>query len=278
MNGSPPGSTIHGVLQQEYWSGLPFSSPGASSPPRDQAQVSQHCRRILDFCATWEGWEGARARFLSLHLLSRGVPPPTAGWSQSLPGEVGCLKLSLRSWGALLRPPSQGDQCWRIMNVLDGASWWDQEAEATGDGLWPPGRAASRLACPAWPRCVLHVPLCPASPTTLQSCCNYIFPVQGAAGRAGCYFPADNHPLASTGFGLKAFSGLQAPLLPAPLPGLNFLRFFPPVTAPSPLAPLSRCPVPLPCPSGQCLCLQRTLWPLSPVPETSCMDFMSSFA
>ena len=28
MNGSPPGSTIHEVLQQEYWSGLPFPSPG----------------------------------------------------------------------------------------------------------------------------------------------------------------------------------------------------------------------------------------------------------
>ena len=31
--------------------------------------------------------------------------------------------------------------------------------------------------------------------------------------------------------GLKAFSGLQAPLFPASLPGLNFLRFFSAVTA-----------------------------------------------
>ena len=28
MDGSLPGSSVHGILQQEYWSGLPFSSPG----------------------------------------------------------------------------------------------------------------------------------------------------------------------------------------------------------------------------------------------------------
>ena len=25
MDGSPPGSSVHGILQKEYWSGLPFS-------------------------------------------------------------------------------------------------------------------------------------------------------------------------------------------------------------------------------------------------------------
>ena len=28
MDYSPPGSSVHGILQQEYWSGLPFPSPG----------------------------------------------------------------------------------------------------------------------------------------------------------------------------------------------------------------------------------------------------------
>jgi len=28
MNHSPPGSSVHGILQAEYWSGLPFPSPG----------------------------------------------------------------------------------------------------------------------------------------------------------------------------------------------------------------------------------------------------------
>ena len=28
MNYSPPGSSVHGIFQQEYWSGLPFPPPG----------------------------------------------------------------------------------------------------------------------------------------------------------------------------------------------------------------------------------------------------------
>ena len=28
MDCSPPGSSVHVILQQEYWSGLPFPSPG----------------------------------------------------------------------------------------------------------------------------------------------------------------------------------------------------------------------------------------------------------
>ena len=28
MDCSPPGSSVHGILQQEYWSELPFPSPG----------------------------------------------------------------------------------------------------------------------------------------------------------------------------------------------------------------------------------------------------------
>ena len=28
MNCSPPGSSVHGISRQEYWSGLPFPTPG----------------------------------------------------------------------------------------------------------------------------------------------------------------------------------------------------------------------------------------------------------
>ena len=34
MNCSPPGSSVHRILQQEYWSGLPFVSPGDLTDPR----------------------------------------------------------------------------------------------------------------------------------------------------------------------------------------------------------------------------------------------------
>ena len=28
MDCSPPGSSVHGIIQQEYWSGVPFRFPG----------------------------------------------------------------------------------------------------------------------------------------------------------------------------------------------------------------------------------------------------------
>ena len=34
MDCSPPGSSAHGILQQEYWSGLSFLSPGDLPNPR----------------------------------------------------------------------------------------------------------------------------------------------------------------------------------------------------------------------------------------------------
>ena len=31
IDGSPPGSSVHGILQEEHWSGLPFPSPVCES-------------------------------------------------------------------------------------------------------------------------------------------------------------------------------------------------------------------------------------------------------
>ena len=40
MDCSAPGSSVHRISRQEYWSGLPFPSPGESSWPRDRTWVS----------------------------------------------------------------------------------------------------------------------------------------------------------------------------------------------------------------------------------------------
>ena len=39
---SPPGASVHGILQAEYWSGLPYLSPGYLPNP-----ALLHCRQIL---------------------------------------------------------------------------------------------------------------------------------------------------------------------------------------------------------------------------------------
>ena len=44
LNCSPLGSSIHGILQTEYWSGLPFPSSGAHLNPGIEFL---HCRQIL---------------------------------------------------------------------------------------------------------------------------------------------------------------------------------------------------------------------------------------
>ena len=39
MDYSLPGSSVHGVSRQEYWSGLPFPSPGDSSQLRIEPEA-----------------------------------------------------------------------------------------------------------------------------------------------------------------------------------------------------------------------------------------------
>ena len=36
MDYSSPGSSVHGILQQEYWNGLPFPSPGGVPNPETE--------------------------------------------------------------------------------------------------------------------------------------------------------------------------------------------------------------------------------------------------
>ena len=47
-------SQTMGFSRQEYWSGLPFPSPGESSPPREQTQVSRTVGRRFTLWATYD--------------------------------------------------------------------------------------------------------------------------------------------------------------------------------------------------------------------------------
>ena len=54
---SPPGSSVHGILQARILEWVAISSSRGSSQPRDQTRVScASCigRQILCHCATWE--------------------------------------------------------------------------------------------------------------------------------------------------------------------------------------------------------------------------------
>ena len=47
MDGNIPGSSIHGISQQDYWNGLPFPLPGDLLDPEDQTCASCIGRQIL---------------------------------------------------------------------------------------------------------------------------------------------------------------------------------------------------------------------------------------
>ena len=51
---SPPGSSVHGFPRQEYWSGLPFPSPGESFQLRDWTHVSCIARWVVYHWASRE--------------------------------------------------------------------------------------------------------------------------------------------------------------------------------------------------------------------------------
>ena len=53
---SPPGSSVHGILQQEYWNGLPFP-PAGHLPHPEMEPLSCFRRCVLHHWATWEVYD-----------------------------------------------------------------------------------------------------------------------------------------------------------------------------------------------------------------------------
>ena len=54
MDHSPPGSSVHGILQSRILQCVAMTSPGGSSQPRGQTCISCVDRQILYHWSTWE--------------------------------------------------------------------------------------------------------------------------------------------------------------------------------------------------------------------------------
>ena len=57
MDGSPPGSSVHGIFQQEYWHGLSFPTPGdLPNPGIESVSLTSPALagRFFTNCTTWE--------------------------------------------------------------------------------------------------------------------------------------------------------------------------------------------------------------------------------
>ena len=59
---SPPGSSVHGILQARLWQWVAISSSRGSSQPRDQTQVSCNAGRFFTVWATGEAYLEAGAQ------------------------------------------------------------------------------------------------------------------------------------------------------------------------------------------------------------------------
>ena len=77
MDCSPPGSSVHGILWQEYWSGLPCPPPGGL-PHSGMEPASLTSPALLGgFFTTSATWE---APFKDKQLLS-ALPWPHPRWA-----------------------------------------------------------------------------------------------------------------------------------------------------------------------------------------------------
>ena len=68
-HGFLPGSSVHGILQQEYWSGLPIPTPGDLSDPGSNPHLL-HCRGILYHRPNWEAQGNLRKHEKKHSLLN----------------------------------------------------------------------------------------------------------------------------------------------------------------------------------------------------------------
>ena len=91
MDFSPPGVSVHGILQARNWSGLPFSSPGESSQPRDQ---------ICIFCTA--------GRFFTVEPL--GKPTSFVTWMLSI-GDISIVTYVIIIQLSFFKPPLPGQSC-----------------------------------------------------------------------------------------------------------------------------------------------------------------------
>ena len=92
MDGSPPGSSVHGIFQARIlkWAVI-FSSRG-SSPPRDGTHFSSILRHILYRGATWETCATLQEK--GKMTLGKAVRPGSVPWtteSDSVGPELGVV-------------------------------------------------------------------------------------------------------------------------------------------------------------------------------------------
>ena len=102
---SPPGSSVHGILQARLWEWVAISYSRESSQPRDQTCISRIGRRILYHWATWEalkrwiGYANSVDEFMISHPNMSDSSNKDAKCITSIYSTNWCVKIFFRtSW------------------------------------------------------------------------------------------------------------------------------------------------------------------------------------
>ena len=112
MDCSPPGFSVHGILQAEYWSGLPFPSPGDLPNPgvKPESLMSPALAgRFFTTSTTWDRHFGAQIPALpdqvgeSRQVTLSLVPSVSSSISGEKPTRLqGCCGAGMQQWQASL--------------------------------------------------------------------------------------------------------------------------------------------------------------------------------
>ena len=70
---SPPGFSVHGILQARYWSQLPFSPPGELPDPGMELGVLTSPSSVGEFFTTSATWEAHRTH-IKIYTVTQNWP------------------------------------------------------------------------------------------------------------------------------------------------------------------------------------------------------------
>ena len=132
MDCSPPGSSVHGILQARILEWVAMPSCRGSSWPRNRTHISHTGRRILYHCATWE------APILS-HVLSMCSENRAYIFSSILVAH----SIALLGWSYVLAKPHCISACISAFQTVPAVGWglvgkgtvWERSSSITGVNL-----------------------------------------------------------------------------------------------------------------------------------------------
>ena len=152
MGCSPPGSSVHGILQARILSGLPFPSPGRSSRLRNQTQVSCITGRLFTDWAMREAHDQPRHHIKKQrhYFAYKGPSSHSYGFSSShvwmweLDHKESWVLKNWCFWTVVLEKTLESPlDCKEIkpVNPKENQFWifiGRTDAEAEAQILWPP--------------------------------------------------------------------------------------------------------------------------------------------